>query len=67
MIDWLSFLVVLVVSIVGACTVVFLFALGLRLVAVPGGWRRPLGVASFVVCGAAVLWAVYLVVPAFHG
>jgi hypothetical protein len=72
-IDWLAFLTVLVASVVSACAVVALFAAGLRLVSddgTPGAtgrrWRRPLGVASFVLCGAAILYGVYLIIPALH-
>jgi hypothetical protein len=66
MIDWLSFLSVLVTSVVAACVIVFLFAVGLRLVAVEGGWRRPLGISSFTACGLLILYGVYLIIPALH-
>lgn len=66
MIDWIAFLTVLVVSIVAGCGVVLLFALGLRLVAVEGGWRRPVGVVSFGACGLLILYGVYLIIPALH-
>jgi hypothetical protein len=66
MIDWFSFLTVLVVSIVSASVIVLLFSLGLRLVAVEGGWRRPAGVAAFVLCGLLILFGVYLIIPALH-
>lgn len=65
MIEWGNFLIVLVVSIVGACGVVLLFSLGLRLVAADGGWRRPIGVASFVACGLLILYGIYLIIPGF--
>lgn len=65
MIEWASFLVVLIVSVVGACGIVVLFSLGLRLVAAEGGWRRPLGVASFVACGLLILYGIYLIIPGF--
>lgn len=63
MIEWGSFLVVLIVSIVGACGIVLLFSLGLRLVDAGGGWRRPLGVASFVACALLILYGIYLIIP----
>lgn len=72
MIDWIALLSVLVASIVAACAVVTLFAVGLRLVGETSGnhpprpWRRPLGVTSFVLCGAAILYGVYLIIPALH-
>jgi hypothetical protein len=65
-VDWLAFLSVLVASIVGACGVVLLFALGLRLVGSDGGWRRPVGVLAFVACGLLIVYGIYLVIPAFH-
>lgn len=63
MIEWGSFLVVLIVTVVGACGIVLLFSLGLRLVAAEGGWRRPAGVTSFVVCGLLILYGIYLIIP----
>lgn len=73
MIDWLAFLTVLVASVVSACAVVLLFSVGLRLVSGDGPagepvrrWRRPLGVASFVLCGAVILYGVSLIIPALH-
>jgi hypothetical protein len=66
MIDWLSFLVVLAASIAGGCSVVAIFALGLRIIDGPAPWRRPVGVACFVTCGLIILYAVYLVIPLFH-
>ena len=63
MIEWGSFLVVLVVSIVGACGIVLLFSVGLRLVDSEGGWRKPLGVASFVACALLILYGIYLIIP----
>ena len=63
MIEWQNFLIVLVVSIVGACGVVLLFSLGLRLVAADGGWRRPLGVTSFVLCALLIVYGIYLIIP----
>jgi len=65
-IDWVAFVTVLVASIVGACGVVVLFSIGLRLVAAEGGWRRPLGVASFVACGLLIVYGVYLIIPSLH-
>jgi hypothetical protein len=66
MIDWAAFLIVLVTSIVSACLVVALFSLGLRLASAIGVWRRSLAVASFAVCGLAILFGVYLIIPALH-
>jgi hypothetical protein len=66
MIDWAAFLIVLAASIVSACLVVALFSLGLQLAAAAGAWRRSLAVASFAVCGLAILFGVYLIIPALH-
>ncbi len=82
MIDWLAFLLVAVVSLVGACVVVTVAAIGIRLfengkvaeqaAEVEGGATRA-GLASLVVartlfgvCALVVLFGVYLIVPAFH-
>jgi hypothetical protein len=66
MIDWVSFLTVLVVSVVSASLIVLLFSIGLRLVAAEGGWRRPMGVTAFVLCGLLILFGVYLIIPSLH-
>jgi hypothetical protein len=66
MIDWVAFVTVLVASIVGACGVVFLFSVGLRMVGSDRAGRRPLGVIAFVLCGLLVVYGVYLIIPAFH-
>jgi uncharacterized protein involved in cysteine biosynthesis len=88
-INWLSFVVVFLASIVSACVVVVLFATAIRLFATPPrgatatgverdeemddveGPSRPAaatagGVVLFVLCGLAVLYGIYLIVPAFH-
>ncbi|MCU1583566.1 MAG: hypothetical protein JWM49_122 [Microbacteriaceae bacterium] len=66
MVDWTAFLIVLVTSIVSGCLVVALFSLGLRLAAATGRWRRALSVASFAGCALAILYGVYLIIPALH-
>jgi NADH:ubiquinone oxidoreductase subunit 6 (subunit J) len=66
MIDWVAFVTVLVASIVGACGVVFLFSVGLRMVGSDRPGRRPIGVIAFVLCGLLVVYGVYLIIPAFH-
>ena len=65
MIEWDKFFVVLIVSVVGGCGLVLLFSLGLRLVDAQGGWRKPLGIASFVACGLLILYGIYLIIPGF--
>ena len=82
MIDWAAFLIVGVATLVAACVVTSLFALGVRLhalgteyddegrkVAVTGVRPRAAtvgGYACFALSGIAVLYGVYLVVPALH-
>ena len=82
MIDWGAFLIVGVSSLVATCVVASLFALGVRLhavgteyddegrkVAVTGIRPRAAtvgGYVCFVLCGIAVLYGVYLIVPALH-
>ncbi|MEH0109945.1 hypothetical protein V6N00_09510 [Tersicoccus sp. MR15.9] len=73
MINWGSFLVVTVATLIAALTVVFLFSLGVRLGAIAndrtGGQAQTLTWVSrlcFVGCAVAVLYGVYLIIPAFH-
>ena len=63
MIDWSAFAVVALASFVAAVLVVTLFSLGLRL-RVARHWAQYL---CFGLCGAAVLFGIYLIVPALHG
>lgn len=65
MIEWDKFLVVLLVSIFAGCGLVLLFSLGLRLVDAQGGWRKPVGIASFVACGLLIVYGIYLIIPGF--
>ncbi len=71
MIDWGAFVTVALASIVSACLLVALYALGVRLVTTTGDFlprtRRLAGVVCFVLCGALVLFGIYLIVPALHG
>lgn len=67
MIEWGNFLLVLIASIVSACGVVVLFSLGLRFAGPETtGRRRALGVVFFVLCGLAIAYGVYLIVPFLH-
>jgi hypothetical protein len=70
MIDWLAFLAVAGASLVAAVIVVGFYSLGLLLLSPSGeassGIRRFGAVSCFVVCALAVLYGIYLVVPAFH-
>ena len=63
MIDWQAFLVVALASLIGAGLVVLLYALGLRNLT-KRAWVARL---CFALCAAAVLFGVYLIVPALHG
>jgi hypothetical protein len=66
MIEWGSFLLVLVGSIVGACLVVLLFSLGLRCAGPETAGRgRAFGIVCFVLCGLIIAAGVCLVIPAF--
>lgn len=76
MIEWGAFLVVAAASLVGACVLVSVAALGIRLFESgvraqaedPRGGRmaRAGARALFVLCGLVVLFGVYLIVPVFH-
>jgi hypothetical protein len=66
MIDWPAFFVVLFSTLVSACLVVTFYSVGLRLLDAGRGWRRPAGIACFVICALVVLYGVYLVIPYFH-
>lgn len=66
MIDWGSFLLVVIVSLVSACGLVTVFSLALRLSDGEAPWRRPVSVTLFVLCGLLVLFGIYLIVPALH-
>lgn len=65
-IDWLSFVLVVVASLVSACGVVVLFSLALRWGDGEAAWRRPVSVALYAVCGLIVLVGIYIIVPSFH-
>jgi hypothetical protein len=66
MIEWGSFLVVALGSVIGACGVVALFSLGLRFAGPEtDGRRRGLGITCFVVCALLVALGVCLVIPYF--
>ncbi|HWR86139.1 MAG TPA: hypothetical protein VN200_09115 [Rhodoglobus sp.] len=67
MIDWMSFVIVVVASMIAACGVVTLFSLGLRLADGTEPWRRPVAVVLFGLCAVAVAAGIYLIVPALHG
>lgn len=66
-IDWASFAIVVVASLISACTLVTLFSLALRAADGPQRWRRPVSIGLFVLCGVAVAFGIYLIVPALHG
>jgi len=66
MIDWAGFLVVLLIALVAACAIVLLFSLGLRWWGSGRRGARVAGIAMFVLCGLAVLFGVYLVIPSLH-
>lgn len=66
-INWLAFPVVVAAALVAACLVVTLFSVALRLGDGAAPWRRPVSVALFVLCGLAVLFGLYLIIPALHG
>jgi len=66
MINWWSFVEVVVAALVSAGLLVTLFSAALRLGDGEAPWRRPLSVALFVLCGLVVALGIYLIVPALH-
>jgi uncharacterized membrane protein len=71
-VDWSSIALVFVVALVAVVIVVSVYSLGLRLLATGPDvqHRRPLATVGALACIAvgiaAVLYGVYLVIPAFH-
>jgi hypothetical protein len=63
MIDWFSFVTVLVVSLGSACAIVALFSLGLRVGDGPALWRRPVAVLLYALCAVGVVAGIVLIVP----
>ncbi|WBU38384.1 hypothetical protein [Homoserinibacter sp. YIM 151385] len=62
MIDWTAFVIVIASALAGACLVVLLFSLGLRLADGEASWRRPVSRLMFALCGLAALGGVALIV-----
>lgn len=65
-IDWLAFVTVVAASLLGACGVVLVFSLALRLGDGEAAWRRPASIALYALSGAIVLFGIWLIVPFFH-
>jgi len=70
---WLELLSVAGATLLSAVTVVVLYSLGVRLTAIagdvrnsPASWTRPLAYTCFGLCGAAILFGLYLIIPYFH-
>ncbi|WP_394940922.1 hypothetical protein [Psychromicrobium sp. YIM B11713] len=73
-INWAAFAVVAMATLVAALAVVTLFSFAVRLHAESmdrtGAARVRIRIAGFIcylLCAAAVLYGVYLIVPFFHG
>ncbi|MFJ4025992.1 hypothetical protein ACIPWF_00955 [Paenarthrobacter sp. NPDC089989] len=69
---WLELLQVAGVTLVAAVTLVVLYSLGVRLTAIAGDAQqkspmiiRSLAYVCFGICGLAVLFGIYLIVPYF--
>jgi len=70
---WLELFSVASATLVSAVTVVVLYSLGVRLTAIagdtrtsPAAWTRPLAYTCLALCGAAILFGLYLIIPYFH-
>lgn len=66
MIDWLAFVIVVVTALVSACLLVTLYSLALRLGDGAASWRRYASIGMFVLCGIAVAFGIWIIVPFFH-
>jgi hypothetical protein len=71
---WLELLTVAGATLVAAVTVVVLYSLGVRLTAIAGdrqvaapGWVKYVSYACFGLCGIAVMFGLYLIIPYFSG
>ena len=71
---WLELLTVGGATLVAAVTVVVLYSLGVRLTAIAGdrqvaapAWLKYLSYICFGLCGVAVLFGLYLIIPYFSG
>ena len=69
---WLELLTVGGATLVAAVTVVVLYSLGVRLIAIAGDaeqsaprMKRSLAYICFGLCGLAVLYGLYLIIPYF--
>ncbi|MDQ0634051.1 hypothetical protein QFZ40_001960 [Arthrobacter pascens] len=69
---WLELLTVAGATLVAAVTVVVLYSLGVRLTAIAGDAEqssprltRSLAILCFGLCGLAVLYGLYLIIPYF--
>jgi len=67
-VEWGAFFQVLLATLIGACGVVTLYSLGLRLIDSDDvrPLRRAAGIVCLVLCGLVILYGVYLVIPFFH-
>ena len=66
MIAWENFAIVVGAALLAACLLVTLFSLALRVGDGTQRWRRPASVGLYVLCGLAVAFGIYLIVPALH-
>jgi hypothetical protein len=66
-IDWSAFATVVLVALGSACLLVALFSAALRLGDGTAPWRRTASIGLYVLCGLAVAFGIYLIVPALHG
>jgi hypothetical protein len=72
-IDWGAFGLVLVAALVASVVIVVFYSVALRLLSTgEDRGRRPVpatvgAMVCIAICGAAVLYGIYLVIPLFHG
>jgi hypothetical protein len=70
---WLELVTVAGATLAAAVTVVVLYSLGVRLTAIAGdaqaspGFKKSLAYVCFGLCGLAVLFGLYLIIPYFSG
>jgi hypothetical protein len=65
-IAWSTFPIVVGSSLIAATLLVTFFSIAVRVNDSDALWRRALAIGLWALCGAIVLFGIYLIVPFFH-